>query len=94
MIARLVDLPAITPARVLELKREAFELKQREGIKQSAALARIAEREGYGSWERLVAKAGGAAIVYEAKLDQPPTEARVLRAQRHADRLRRFGSES
>ena len=56
---RLADLPAITPERVLELKREAAELKRTKGLKQSVALAQIAQREGFTSWERLVARAVG-----------------------------------
>ncbi len=80
---RLADLPPITPERVLELKREAAELKKREGIKQTAALARIAQREGYSSWERLLAKAGGADAVLQTKRDvEVPTEAQVRRAER------------
>lgn len=90
MTARLADLPAITPARVLELKAEATALKINAGIKQTAALARIAQREGFGSWERLLAKAGGAEAVRTAVFENP-TESMVRRAERRADRLRRFG---
>lgn len=93
MNARLADLPGITPARVLELKREAAELKTAEGIKQTAALARIAQREGFTSWERLVAKAGGIESVRDAKWENP-TEVMVKRSQRRADRLARFGGRA
>jgi hypothetical protein len=90
---RLVDLPAITAARVLELKREAAELKQRERIKQTAALARIAQREGFPSWERLLARAGGADAVRDEKYAHP-TESMVRRSERRADRIRRFGAST
>jgi hypothetical protein len=91
MTARLTDLPAITPARALLLKQEAAALKDAERIKQSAALARIAQREGFPSWESLVAKAGGREAVDEAKWDAP-TDAMFRRAEKKADRARRFGS--
>jgi len=91
MSARLTDLPAVTPARVLELKREATALKQAEGLKQSAALARLAVREGFPSWERLVARAGGTEAVREEK-SQHPTEAQARRAEKQADRRARYGS--
>lgn len=84
MTARLADLPMISTDRVLELKREAAALKQAEGIKQTAALARIAQREGFPSWERLVARAGGAEAVRDARHDEQPTEARIRRAERRA----------
>lgn len=83
---------AITPERVLELKRDARLLKEQEGIKQTAALARIAHREGFASWEVLMARAGGKEAVREARFDTPPTEAQVRRAERRADRIQRFGS--
>jgi hypothetical protein len=81
----------VTPARVLELKGEAKALKQVHGLKQWEALARIAQREGYRTWEDLLSDAGGAAVVREAKFDAPPTEAQVRRAERRADRQRRYG---
>lgn len=90
MSARLADLPAISPARVLELKREAAALKTTEGLKQTAALARIAQREGFPSWERLVAKAGGTEAVHDAKTANQG-EAEIRHAERHANRLRRYG---
>jgi hypothetical protein len=80
--ARIHDLPPITPDRVLQLKREATELKQREHIKQTAALARIAQREGFPSWETLVAKAGGTEAVRGAR---PATEERIRRQQRYGE---------
>ena len=90
MSARLADLPAISPSRVLELKREASALKVAAGIKQSAALARIAQREGFPSWERLMAKAGGTEVVAQAKLESP-TEQAIARSERMAQRRARFG---
>ena len=91
---RLADLPGITPERVLQLKAEATDLEKTEGIKQTAALARIAQREGFSSWERLLAKAGGKQVVLDAKFDAPPTEAMVQRATRKAERKLRYGSAS
>lgn len=82
---RIADLPAVSAARVLELKQEAAALKQQLGIKQTAALARIAQREGFQSWERLVAHAGGADAVQAAKPESAD------HAQRRAERQRRFG---
>lgn len=90
MSARIADLPPITPARVLELKQDAKELKQRDGLKQSAALARIAQREGFPSWELLMARAGGAEAVRDEKYEHP-TETIVRRAERKAERMQRYG---
>jgi len=90
---RLADTPAIPPSRVLELKAEASSLKQSAGIKQSAALARIAQREGFTSWERLVARAGGADALREEK-QANPTEAKLRSMDRAADRKQRFGAHS
>jgi hypothetical protein len=53
----------ITPARVLELKQEARAMKG----KHAAVLAQLAHREGFASWEVLVAKAGGSEAVHQAK---------------------------
>lgn len=93
MSARLTDLPAITPERVLELKREATALKGAEGLKQSAALARIAEREGFTSWERLVARAGGSEVVREEKRAHP-SDAALRRAEKQAERRARYGTSA
>jgi len=84
---RLADLPPITPDRVLQLKQEATALKLQLRIKQTAALARIAQREGFSSWERLMARAGGNEAVRAAK---PVNE---HREQRSAERRQRFGSQ-
>jgi len=83
---------SITPQRVLELKEEARQLKLTTGIKQTAALAQLAHREGFSSWEVLMCQAGGRDAVDEVKHDAPPTEATVSRAERHAERLRKYGS--
>ena len=94
MSARLADLPAVTPDRVLQLKVDAAALKASTGMKQTAALAMIAKREGFPSWERLIARAGGAQAVRDTKHELPPTEARVRSAMRHAERLNRFGGRA
>lgn len=85
----------MTPERVLELKAEATALKQAAGIKQSAALAQIAQREGFSSWPVLMAAAGGADLVREVRHEQAwdnPTEARIRRGLRKAERMQRYGS--
>lgn len=78
---RLADLPAITPERVLELKLQAKALKEATGAKHTAVLAEIAQREGFPSWERLCAKAGGRDLVDETKRAIPSAGA-ARRAQR------------
>jgi hypothetical protein len=83
--ARLADLPAITPERVLELKAEAKALKESTGAKHTVVLAQLAQREGFPSWERLCAKAGGRDAVDETRRAQP-NERRDARAQRQAGR--------
>lgn len=83
----------ITAARALELKAEAKQLKMQQRITQSAALARVARREGFTSWPALMAAAGGREEVDEAKWDNP-TIAQVGRAERHQERARRFGDGS
>lgn len=83
--------PVITPARVLELKAEAAKLKAELGINHSAALARLAQREGYRSWEELIGLAGGAAAVREAAGGEPPTFAQMRHAERRAFRKQRYG---
>lgn len=81
--------PALSPERVLQLKADATALKKATpGLKQTAALARIAQREGYRSWEELISLAGGRSAVDEVKFARPPTEAQV----RRADRQQRYGS--
>jgi hypothetical protein len=80
----------ITPERVLELKREATELSQREDIKHSAALARIAQSEGFRSWPELMAAAGGSEAVRDAK---PMTESQVRKAERRKRYLSNSGGE-
>lgn len=81
---------SITPERVLELKREAADLKERAGIKHSAALAQIAQREGFRSWPVLVAAAGGSEVVRDAK---PMTESQVRKAERRDRYIRNSGDE-
>lgn len=77
--------PSLPAERVLELKAEATALKKATpGLKQTAALARIAQREGFRSWEELISLAGGRAAIDEAKHDLPPTDATIRRAQRLA----------
>lgn len=51
----------LTATAVNRLKLEAKELKKSANIKQTAALAQIAHREGYSSWESLMASAAPAA---------------------------------
>ena len=70
---------APTPPEVLGLKEEAKALKLSAGITQSAALARIAQREGFRSWEELIGLAGGSAAVLEVKRGQEPTDAKARR---------------
>lgn len=84
---RLADLPPISPERVLQLKQEATALKLQLRIKHRAALAQIAQREGFVSWERLMARAGGNEAVRAAK---PINE---HRDQRSAERRQRYGSQ-
>lgn len=81
--------PALSPERVLQLKAEAKALKESTpGLKQTAALARIAQREGYRSWEELISLAGGRGAVDEVKFSRPPTEAQARRMERQ----QRYGS--
>lgn len=80
-------LPNITPERVLELKKQAHELKAATGKKQSAVLAEIAKREGFPSWEVLIARAGGREEVDKLKYSATPTEGQLKRAARS----RRYG---
>lgn len=86
MGVRIADLPEITPTRVLELKREAKETAQQSRQAHHRVLLAIAEREGFPSWERLLAKAGGKEAVRAAK---PVTEHDLRRAERKA----RYGGE-
>lgn len=82
--ARLADLPAMTPERVLELKTEAKALKEATGGKHTAVLAQLAQREGFPSWEKLLAKAGGRELVDETRRAMP-NERADARATRHAE---------
>jgi hypothetical protein len=76
---------SITPERVLQLKAEARQLKDATGIKQTAALARIAQREGFSSWVVLVHAAGGRDALDEARREQhQPTEGQIKRQLRRA----------
>lgn len=76
---------ALTPERVAALKKEAAALKTAQGIKQTAALAQIAQREGFKSWEHLLTAAGGAANVKDAiRTAQPATTGQIRRAERRA----------
>ena len=45
--------PDVSP-RIVKLKREAHDLKKREGIKHAEALNQIAAREGFKNWMRLL----------------------------------------
>jgi hypothetical protein len=62
----------VTVERIAEWKVEATAMKADLGIKQTAALARIAQREGYRSWEVLMSKVGRSADLRD-----------VLRVERH-----------
>lgn len=88
--ARLADLPAITPERVLELKAEAKATREATGGKHMAILAQFAQREGFPSWERLCAKAGGRDAVDETRRAMPNERAEA-RAARQAERHARYG---
>lgn len=44
----------LTTEDIARLKLDAYELKKSKGIKNTAALAQIAQREGFKSWESLV----------------------------------------
>lgn len=90
---RLADLPEITPERVLELKAEAKALKESTGGKHMAVLAQLAQREGYPSWERLCARAGGRDAVDETRRSMPNERAEA-RAARQAERRARYGDAS
>lgn len=81
-----------TPELVLELKAEAKLLKQRDGLKQTAALATLAIREGYRSWEELIGLAGGRQAVDDAKNECQPTPEKMAKNQRQADRRLRYGN--
>lgn len=86
--------PILSAERVLELKAEATALKtSTPGLKQTAALARVAQREGFRSWEELISLAGGRDAVDEVKRDRPPTEALMRRAERRAQRMQRYGQQ-
>jgi len=82
----------VSPDRVLELKVDAKRIKAERGVKQSVALDIVAQAEGFRTWMDLTAEAGGKAAVREAKHDQQPTEARLRRAERYADHLRRVNT--
>lgn len=77
----------MTPQRMIELKQEAAELKVELGIKHSAALARIAQREGFRSWEELIGRSGGRDVLEKLKREAPPTEAQARRAERRTEHL-------
>lgn len=57
----------LTATAVERLKLEAKQLKKSTNIKQTTALAQIAHREGYSSWEVLMASSGGLEIVGNQK---------------------------
>jgi hypothetical protein len=78
-------MPEITPDRVLALKFEARAMSEREGIKRTAALARLAQREGFPSWQALMRAVGGRGVLTEHKLN---TDERA--AARARERLRRW----
>lgn len=58
-----------TLTKVAALKKEARQLVKAEGIKQTAALAKLAHREGFSSWETLMATVGKADEVRHAIKD-------------------------
>jgi hypothetical protein len=89
MSTHLADLLEISPEQVLQLKKDAAELQRSTGLKRTAALARIAQREGFGSWERLMAKAGGKVAIQEAKATLPPSPGQL----RRIERANRFGAK-
>lgn len=79
----------MNPDRVLELKADAKRIRAERGVKHAVALEIVAQAEGFRTWMDLLAEAGGADAVREAKNDAPPTEAKVRRAERYAEYLRR-----
>ncbi len=81
----------MTPERVLELKRDAAALHQRTGIKHTAALAQIAQAEGYASWKQLLLAAGGADAI-RAERDMIHNPAELERALRRNERAQRVSS--
>jgi hypothetical protein len=60
---------ALTIDDIARLKLEAYELKKTKGIKNTAALAQIAQREGHKSWEALVCTVGHGVDVRHAVRD-------------------------
>lgn len=91
MSAPLVPVRRLKAERVLELKDEAKVLAARAGLKQSAALAQLAQREGFRSWEELIGLSGGRAALDQAKRELRPN---LHQEARRADRLQRFGGKS
>lgn len=80
----------MTPERVIELKAEAKATKASNGGKQTAILAEIAKREGFRSWEELIAMAGGRDSVDAVKAEtMATTDAGVRRDQRRSYYLQR-----
>lgn len=75
----------LTPDRIVQLKDEAAQLATAKGIKRTAALAQIAQREGFKSWEHLMTAAGGAGKVKEEiRQAKPVTPGQIKRAERRA----------
>lgn len=70
MSTPLAQLPNVTLVQVEKFKRQAKDLKKELGIKHTAALDAIAQREGFTSWPRLLAKAGGQEAVLAHKRRQ------------------------
>lgn len=74
----------LTVEDVARLKRDAAELKSQKGIKQTHALAQIAQREGFSSWEALISTVGnGADVRREINTASPAAAERVRRAARY-----------
>lgn len=91
MSAHKVTARGLSPARLLELKDEAKVLAERDGLKRSAALAQLAQREGFRSWEELIGLSGGRETLDQAKRQLRPN---LHQEARRADRLQRFGGRS
>lgn len=58
-----MTLPAMTIERIAALKLEAAQLAQEQAIPQTHALARLAQREGFKSWEQLMSQVGRSAEI-------------------------------
>lgn len=71
---------AVAPQEVTAWKRDARALADAKRIKLTAALAQVAQREGFKSWVRVVYCAGGGnAVDAAAASDKQPNERRIAR---------------